>query len=370
MRRDLAIGCLLTVLTLIAFGQAPRCGFVAFDDATYVYNNPNVRQGLTWPAVGWAFTTGETGNWHPLTWLSLMLDVACFGINSAAHHGVNLGLHVVNTLLLFGFLRWTTARPWSSAMVAALFAVHPLHVESVAWVSERKDVLSTSFGFLALLAYAIYVRRPSVARYLPVFFLLALALLAKPMWVTLPFMLLLLDVWPLGRRGVGEKGRKGEREEGRKGEGEKGSGEQAGHPGYPLAGRGSGSQEQGAKAGWHAFMPPTACRHVGGRGSHEVGRGAGRKKLRPAACCLFKGNLWCRRLACLRRCLWRRYSRDGPAAKENTDLRQVAAAGFVGRFLYRHLHRPAAGRSHAFRHGTLAECSRRELRCWRTQPTC
>src|SRR5271157_3639394 len=120
MRRDIALCCLLTILTLIAFWQVPQCGFVAFDDATYVHDNPHVRQGLTWPGVGWAFTTGEAGNWHPLTWLSLMLDVKCFGVNSAAHHRVNLGLHIVNTLLLFAFLRWATARPWCSAMVAAL----------------------------------------------------------------------------------------------------------------------------------------------------------------------------------------------------------------------------------------------------------
>jgi protein O-mannosyl-transferase len=202
--REIVVCFLLATLTVTAYWRVGQCEFVALDDAVYVQDNPHVLGGLTLPDVAWAFTTGETGNWHPLTWLTLMLDVNGFGVDSAVHHGVNLALHVVNTLLLFGFLRWTTQRTGPSAMVAALFAVHPLHVESVAWVSERKDVLSTAFGFLALWAYAAYARRPRVGMYLVVFLLLAMALMSKPMWVTFPFMLMLLDYWPLGRPGAAE----------------------------------------------------------------------------------------------------------------------------------------------------------------------
>src|SRR5262249_21083140 len=147
----------------------------------------------------WAFTTGYAGNWHPLTWLSHMLDVQLFGLDAGAHHVASLALHVSSTLLLFALLVRLTGARGRSAFVAALFALHPLHVESVAWVAERKDVLSALLLFLTLWAYVSYVRRPSAARYAAVLALFALGLMAKPMLVTLPLVLLLLDGWPLGR---------------------------------------------------------------------------------------------------------------------------------------------------------------------------
>ncbi|MGA2033253.1 MAG: hypothetical protein ABSG68_13425, partial [Thermoguttaceae bacterium] len=190
---------LLALITLAAFWGVWTHEFVYFDDPGYVFENVYVQQGLTWDNVRWAFTTGEQSNWHPLTWLSHMLDITLFGPKAGPHHAVNLVLHTVNVLLLFWWLRWMTGAVWSSGVVAALFAVHPLHVESVAWVAERKDMLSTLIGLLTLLAYLYYSRRPGLARYALVFLLFGLGLLAKPMLVTLPFVLLLLDYWPLNR---------------------------------------------------------------------------------------------------------------------------------------------------------------------------
>ena len=157
--------------------------------------------GLSWQGVVWAFTTMEQANWHPLTWLSHMADCQFFGLNAGGHHLVNVAIHGVNSCLLYLAWRRMTGLAWRSGMVAALFALHPLHVESVAWVAERKDVLSTMFGFAALWAYAGYAQRPSMARYLAVLSLFAAGLLAKPMLVTLPLLFLLLDYWPLGRFG-------------------------------------------------------------------------------------------------------------------------------------------------------------------------
>jgi len=173
--------------------------FVAWDDPEYVSENIRVAAGLTWDGVRWAFTTGHMANWHPLTWLSHMLDVELFGVNAGPHLCVNAALHVLNALLLFGLLRKMTGALGRSAFVAALFAVHPLHVESVAWLSERKDVLSTLIGLLTLWAYLEYTRRPNWMRYFAVLLLFALGLMAKPMLVTLPFVMLLLDYWPLRR---------------------------------------------------------------------------------------------------------------------------------------------------------------------------
>ena len=155
--------------------------------------------GLTWSGVRWAFTTGHAGNWHPVTWLSHMLDVELFGVSAGAHHAMSLVLHILSTLLLFAIFVRTTAAIGASAFVAAVFALHPLHVESVAWIAERKDVLSALFFMLTIWAYVSYVRRPSTARYAAVFVCFTLGLMAKPMLVTLPFVLLALDVWPLGR---------------------------------------------------------------------------------------------------------------------------------------------------------------------------
>ena len=173
--------------------------FVNCDDHLYVTENLQVQGGLTLHGIVWAFTTRHFYMWMPLTWLSCMFDCQLFGLNAGAHHRVNVLFHVVNTLLLFGVLRRMTAAPWRSAFVAALFALHPLHVESVAWVAERKDVLSTCFWMLTMWGYVRYVERPNVARYWLTLGFYALGLMAKPMVVTLPFVLLLLDYWPLGR---------------------------------------------------------------------------------------------------------------------------------------------------------------------------
>lgn len=189
----------LLVLTITAYSSIGSLDFVTLDDPNYILDNPQVNQGLNWSGVKWAFTTGHASNWHPLTWVSHMADVEIFGLQSGAHHLVNLMFHLTNTLLLFTFLYRTTGATGRAALVAALFALHPLHVESVAWISERKDVLSTMFFMLTLWAYALYARNPHPRRYLVVFVLLALGLMAKPMLVTLPFVLLLLDVWPLQR---------------------------------------------------------------------------------------------------------------------------------------------------------------------------
>jgi Flp pilus assembly protein TadD len=177
--------------------------FVSLDDPTYVSENPHVKGGLTWSGVVWAFTSGRAANWHPLTWLSHMLDVQLYGVQAGPHHVTSVALHCVNALLLFLVLARATGARGRSALVAALFAVHPLHVESVAWIAERKDVLSTAFWMLTLWAYVGYVRQPRWHRYGLVIVLFALGLMAKPMLVTLPFVLLLLDIWPLGRVAAG-----------------------------------------------------------------------------------------------------------------------------------------------------------------------
>lgn len=189
----------LAVATIAVYARVATHEFIDMDDFHYILHNPRVVRGLTWDAVTWAFTTGHADNWHPLTWLSHMLDVELFGLRPGLHHLGGVAFHVANTLLLFGLLQRMTGKPWRSALVAGLFALHPLHVESVAWASERKDVLSTLFWMLTLWAYVGYVRRPRMGRYLAVLGLFALGLMAKPMLVTLPFVMLLLDVWPLAR---------------------------------------------------------------------------------------------------------------------------------------------------------------------------
>ncbi|MGD0786232.1 MAG: glycosyltransferase family 39 protein, partial [Sedimentisphaerales bacterium] len=195
----LSIYFALAVSSLLVFWQVRNFDFVNYDDNTYVYENPHVLNGLTAGAVRWAFTTGYANFWHPLTWLSYMLDNQLFGLNPAGFHLTNLLFHIANTLLLFFVLRQMTKALWQSAFVAALFALHPLHVESVAWVSERKDVLSTFFWLLTMWAYVRYVNRPKISRYLWIVVFFTLGLMSKPMLVTLPFVLLLLDYWPLNR---------------------------------------------------------------------------------------------------------------------------------------------------------------------------
>jgi tetratricopeptide (TPR) repeat protein len=175
-------------------------GFIVnYDDHAYVTGNPSVREGLTYSGAIWAFTTVHSYNWHPLTWLSHMLDVQLFGLNAWGHHLINILFHIANSLLLFGILRKLTGALWRSLFVAAIFALHPLHVESVAWIAERKDVISTFFAFLAILAYVDFARSSRPLNYILVLFLFILSLLAKQMFVTLPFLFLLLDYWPLQR---------------------------------------------------------------------------------------------------------------------------------------------------------------------------
>ena len=189
----------LAVVTLLAFWQVNQSDFISFDDGVYITKNSYIQNALTIDGIIWAFTTNYQGNWHPLTWISHMLDIQLFGLNPHWHHLISLLLHITNTLLLFFVLHRMTKAPWQSAFVAALFALHPLHVESVAWVAERKDVLSTFFWMLTMGAYSYYVEHPGFRRYFFVLLFFVLGLMAKPMLVTLPFVLLLLDYWPLQR---------------------------------------------------------------------------------------------------------------------------------------------------------------------------
>lgn len=199
--RSGALAAALVAATLLAYADVGQLGFVRYDDPQYVTENPIVQAGLSAEGMRWAFGTFAAANWHPLTWLSHMLDVELFGIRPGPAHRVNLALHVANVLLLFGLLRVWTGALWRPALVAGLFALHPMHVESVAWISERKDVLSTLFWLLSTAAWTRFVRRGSRGAYAAALLLMALGLLAKPMLVTLPFTLLLLDLWPFRRLG-------------------------------------------------------------------------------------------------------------------------------------------------------------------------
>ncbi len=200
-RWRVAAACLvLAAITFAVFGQTLRHPFIDFDDDNYVYENPVVVRGLTLTGIVWAFTSSHSYNWHPLTWLSHMLDCQLYGLNPGGHHLTNVLLHTASVIALFLILRQMTGALWRSAFVAAVFAIHPLRVESVAWVAERKDVLSGLFFMLAIGAYVRYARRPgSLARYGLVVLLFAMGLMCKPMLVTLPLVLLLLDYWPLQR---------------------------------------------------------------------------------------------------------------------------------------------------------------------------
>lgn len=186
--------------TLLAYAGVWHNGFVGWDDPQYITGNSHVLGGLSWSGIAWAFRSTESANWHPVTWLSHMLDVTLFGTDAGMHHVVSLVFHLLNASLLFGIFHRLTGAAGRSAVVAALFAVHPLHVESVAWAAERKDVLSAFFFMLTLLAYTAYVERRDWWRYSLVVAAFALGLMSKPMLVTLPFVLLLLDFWPLARR--------------------------------------------------------------------------------------------------------------------------------------------------------------------------
>src|SRR5208337_1542954 len=212
LSRITLICLILTAVTIGAFWQLKDNGFITYDDPAYISENPQVQGGLSRSGFLWAFSaTTVAGNWHPLTWLSHMLDCQLYGVNPRGHHLTSLFIHLVNTLLLFWVWVRLTKRLWPSALVAALFAVHPLHVESVAWAAERKDVLSAFFWLTTMWAYLRYVERPGMGRYLLLPLSFALGLMAKPMLVTEPFVLLLLDYWPLGRwpqRPVVNSGRK------------------------------------------------------------------------------------------------------------------------------------------------------------------
>jgi tetratricopeptide (TPR) repeat protein len=196
---DIAIGVCLIAATILVYAQVRTHGFLTHDDPEYVTANPHVTAGLTVSGAAWALTAGHDANWFPLTWLSHMADVQMFGVNAGAHHLDNVAIHLLSAVLLFFLFRRMTGARWPSALVACLFALHPLHVESVAWVAERKDVLSGLFWMLTLWAYVGYVERPGRGRYALVLGAFALGLMAKSMIVTLPFVLLLIDWWPLGR---------------------------------------------------------------------------------------------------------------------------------------------------------------------------
>ena len=204
MRRNLIIALFLGVVTAALYGRVWQYGFANLDDPAYVMENKQVLGGLSLASLRWAFTHVILGNWHPLTTLSLMLDATLYGSWPGGFHITNVVLHVLNTVLLFILLERTTGAVWRSALVAALFAWHPLHVEPVVWISSRKDVLSTLFLLLTLLAYVRYAARGRWGSYFLVLVLFVLGLMAKPMLVTLPFLLLLLDYWPLGRLQLGQ----------------------------------------------------------------------------------------------------------------------------------------------------------------------
>jgi len=195
------IAVLLAAGVLVVYGQVGGFGFIRYDDELYVTANRHVQKGLGIEGIPWAFTSFEAGNWHPLTWLSLMLDHDLYGLNAGGYHWTNVILHLAAGLILFGALSGMTGSPWRSALAAGLFLVHPLHVESVAWVAERKDVLSGLFWMLGLWGYWRYAERPGWGRYGWVALFFVLGLMSKPMAVTLPLVLLLLDYWPLGRMG-------------------------------------------------------------------------------------------------------------------------------------------------------------------------
>ncbi|MDM8525129.1 tetratricopeptide repeat protein [Desulfococcaceae bacterium HSG8] len=199
IRCDLLIALFLVFSTFAVYWQMRNHEFVTYDDKDYIIENKYVRTGLNPESITWAFRAAHAANWHPLTWLSHMADIQLYGMNPGQHHLTSLLFHIANTLLLFAVFRRMTGKMWQSGFVAALFALHPLHAESVAWAAERKDVLSTFFWMITLWYYIRYAETPGVRTYLPVILFFTLGLMSKPMVVTLPFVLLLLDYWPLKR---------------------------------------------------------------------------------------------------------------------------------------------------------------------------
>jgi len=197
--KQIGVGIVLVVVTWAVFAQTCRHQFINYDDPLYVLDNAHVRGGLSWHGVAWAFTHVHSQNWHPLTTMSHMLDCQLFGVNAGAHHLVNVFFHSIAAVLLFVFLLRISSQLWASAFVAAMFAIHPLHVESVAWIAERKDVLSGIFFMATLIGFVAYTRKQSIGRYVMMSILFACGLMSKPMLITTPVVLLLLDYWPLGR---------------------------------------------------------------------------------------------------------------------------------------------------------------------------
>jgi Tfp pilus assembly protein PilF len=198
-RQRLVVYLALTVVTFAVFWQVNQFNFIAYDDPVYVTQNSHIQSGITLDGLRWAFSTKYFGLWNPLVWLSLMLDYRLIGLNAGGYHLTNLIFHILSTLLLFWLFNRMTGAIWKSAFVAAVFALHPLHVESVAWIAERKDVLSAFFWMLTLCLYVYYTEKPVISRYILVLFCYVLALMSKPMVVTLPLIMILLDYWPLGR---------------------------------------------------------------------------------------------------------------------------------------------------------------------------
>lgn len=198
-RLPLLLGIAISILALLVYWQVQTFEFINMDDPLYITDNPQVRNGLTKEGIKWAFTFNDTSYWHPLTWLSHMVDCKIYRLNPKGHHFTNILFHIASTLLLFVTMRKMTGALWRSAFVAAFFALHPLNVESVAWVANRKNILSAFFWMLAMWSYSHYASKPGILRYVMVFFAMLLGLLAKPTVVTLPFVFLLLDYWPLRR---------------------------------------------------------------------------------------------------------------------------------------------------------------------------
>lgn len=203
-RKKMGILIFLILSILFVYWQVQGFQFLDYDDQIYVSGNWHIQSGLTWEGMKWAFTSTDYGFWHPLTWVSLLMDYQCYDLKPAGYHWTNVLLHMATTVLLFLVLHGITGTLWRSGFAAALFAVHPLHVESVAWIAERKDVLSAFFWMLTMGAYVYYAKHPRLGRYLWVLLFYILGMMAKPMLVTLPFVLLLIDYWPLNRFPVGQ----------------------------------------------------------------------------------------------------------------------------------------------------------------------
>ena len=199
VRMEIWISLFLVISIFCVYWQVRNFSFVNFDDQKYITENYYVQAGLTFENIRWSLTATQASNWHPLTWLSHMMDCQIYGMNPGHHHMTNVLFHILNTLLLFLVLKKMTGALWKSAFVAAIFALHPLHVESVAWVAERKDVLSTFLWLLTVWSYTRYVDNSGPDKYIMFILFFILGLMAKPMLVTLPFVLLLLDYWPLKR---------------------------------------------------------------------------------------------------------------------------------------------------------------------------